>query len=269
MPRQNRILSPTHIYHVMVRGNSGRDIFLDEDDKQKLLKILISKKKENEFILYAYCLMDNHFHLVLKEHKDNISHIMKRINTTYVVYFNKKYQLDGHLFQNRFKSEIVETDDYLLALIRYVHNNPLKARLVDFPLDYQWSSYSSYVDFQQKDIVYTEDILTLFSEYLSQARSQFIDFSQEEEGKYDFLEYKEHERYEKELDTYSKIKYFRDQFLKRNKLSLNSLSERKNKPVRDKLIRELRDRSVYSDREIADFLNIDRGMVHRAGGKES
>jgi len=268
MPRQKRILSPTHVYHVMVRGNSGRDIFLDNDDRQRLLKIFINKKKENQFILYAYCLMDNHFHLVLKECEDNISHIMKRINTTYVLYFNKKYQTNGHLFQNRFKSEIVENDSYLLALIRYVHNNPLKTGLVSSHSDYLWSSYLSYVDSQNK-IVKNDDILKMFSEDLLQARYQFIDFSQEKEEKFKFLEYKKYNREKKEINTYSKMKNFRDQFLKRNKIQLDLLSERKNKEFRDKLIQELRDRSIFSDREIAEFLSIDRGMVHRVGRNES
>jgi putative transposase len=263
MPRQKRVLSPTQVYHVMVRGNSGRDIFLDNDDKQKLLRIIINKKRENQFILYAYCLMDNHFHLVLKECDDNISHIMKRINTTYVSYFNKKYQLNGHLFQDRFKSEIVESDAYLLALVRYVHNNPIKAGLVTFPKDYQWSSYLSYTTTNQKKVVNTEDILEIFSEDLLQARSQFIEFSQLREERYNFLDYKENNKYQKELNTDLKVKYFRDQFFKRNKLTLDLLSDRRNKALRDKLIQELKDKSVYSNREIAEFLNIRRGMVQQ------
>jgi putative transposase len=269
MPRQKRALSPTHIYHIMVRGNSGRDIFLDDDDREKLLKIISNKKRENEFILYAYCLMDNHFHLVLKEQKDNISHIMKRINITYVVYFNKKYQQNGHLFQDRFKSENVESDDYLLALVRYVHNNPLKAALVDFPQDYQWSSFLNYTctDSRYK-LVQTEDILRLFSEDFAKSVSQFIEFSLAEENKYNFLEYKEDDKGKREINTFSKASYFRDRYLERNKLTLESLSEKQHKVFRDKLIREFKSKSIYSDREIAEFLNIGRGMVQQVGRQE-
>jgi putative transposase len=268
MPRQKRVLSPTQVYHVMVRGNSGRYIFLDDDDKKKLLRIIFNKKRENEFILYAYCLMNNHYHLVLKEYNDNISHIMKRINTTYVVYFNKKYQIYGHLFQGRFKSEIVENDAYLLALIRYVHNNPVKAGLVSSIGGYRWSSYLSYID-SQNEIVNNDDILKFFSEDLVKARYQFIGFSQKKEEKYKFLEYKVHNSEKKEINTYSKFKNFRDQFLKRNKLNLDLISEKRNKKFLDKLIQELRKSSIYSEREIAELLNIDRGMVYRAGGIES
>ena len=269
MPRQKRVLSPTQVYHVMVRGNSGRDIFLDNDDRQRLLRIIINKKRENQFILYAYCLMDNHFHLVLKECDDNISHIMKRINTTYVVYFNKKYQINGHLFQNRFKSEIVENDAYLLALVRYVHNNPLKAGLVDTLENYQWSSFLYYIRPNTKKIVNTIDILKFFSEDPSQALHQFIEFSFKEEEKYSFLENKENKNNLRELNSDAKVKSFLDQFLKRNKLDLDSIFEKRNKGFRDKLIQELRERSIYSDREIAEFLNIDRGIIYRAGRNES
>jgi len=259
MCRQKRILSSSQIYHIMLRGNSGRDIFLDDEDRQKFLYTLTNKKKDNEFILYAYCLMDNHMHLVLKEKKDNISHIMKRINTVYAIYFNKKYQQSGHLFQDRFKSEVIESEPYLLAAIRYIHNNPLKAKLVKLPEDYKWSSYSEYLNNQTRMIV-TEDVLKLFSENLPKALSLFIKFSQEED-KRDFLEYKEDNQNKKEINTYQKALNFRDQYLKKNHLELTSLKERRNKIFRDKLISELKNKSVLADREIANLLEINRGIV--------
>ena len=266
MPRQSRQLSPTHIYHIMVRGNSGRDIFLEDQDRYKLLSILAIKKREEAFILYAYCLMDNHFHLVLKEKKDHISHIMSRINTTYVAYFNKKNQLKGHLFQDRFKSEVVESDAYLLALIRYVHNNPLKAGLVQIPQDYQWSSYLSYIKYGD-GLVQSSEVLKYFSEDLSQAREEFIDFSLEEDED-DFMDDHREEREQKEINTYDKAKYFRDQFLKRNHLTLEDLTDRRNKYLREKLIRGFKEKSVFSNREIAEFLHIGRGMVEQTSRRK-
>jgi len=259
MSRQKRILSSSQIYHIMLRGNSGRDIFLDDEDRKRFLYILTDKKKDNEFILYAYCLMDNHLHLALKENKDNISHIMKRINTTYAVYFNKKYQQSGHLFQDRFKSEVIENEPYLLEVIRYIHNNPLKARLVKLPEDYKWSSYSDYLNNQTKMVV-VEDILKLFSKNLPKALPLFIEFSQTEDN-HDFLECKEDNQNKKEISTHQKASNFRDQYLKRNHLELTSLKERRNKIFRDKLIRELKNKSVLSDREIANLLEINRGIV--------
>ncbi len=206
MSRQNRRLSSSHIYHIMFRGNSGRDIFLDDEDRKRFLYILTNKKKDNEFILYAYCLMSNHLHLILKENKDNISHIMKRINTTYAIYFNKKYQQSGHLFQDRFKSEVIKDEPYLLAVIRYIHNNPLKARLVKLPEDYKWSSYSEYINNRSR-LIAKEDILKLFSKNLPKALSLFIEFPQKEDN-YDFLEQKVGNQDKKRYKYLSKSRKF-------------------------------------------------------------
>lgn len=259
MSRQRRKLSSSQIYHVMLRGNSGRDIFIDDEDRHRFLNILTDKKKDNEFVLYAYCLMDNHIHLLLKENKDNISHIMKRIGTAYAVYFNKKYQQNGHLFQDRFKSEVIEGELYLLAVIRYIHNNPLKARLVKLPEDYKWSSYSEYLKNRTKMVI-VEDILKLFSKNLSKALPLFMKFSQAEDN-HDFLEYKEDNQTKKDINTYQKASNFRDQYLKRNHLELILLRKSRNKIFRDKLIRELKEKSILSNREIANLLEINRGIV--------
>jgi REP element-mobilizing transposase RayT len=259
MSRQRRKLSSSQIYHIMLRGNSGRDIFIDDEDRHRFLNILTDKKKDNEFVIYAYCLMDNHIHLLLKENKDNISHIMKRIGTAYAVYFNKKYQQNGHLFQDRFKSEVIEGELYLLAVIRYIHNNPLKARLVKLPEDYKWCSYSEYLKNRTKMVI-VEDILKLFSKNLSKALPLFMQFSQAEDN-HDFLEYKEDNQTKKDINTYQKASNFRDQYLKRNHLELILLRKRRNKIFRDKLIRELKEKSVLSNREIAILLEINRGIV--------
>ena len=259
MSRQRRKLSSSQIYHIMLRGNSGRDIFIDDEDRHRFLNILTDKKKDNEFVIYAYCLMDNHIHLLLKENKDNISHIMKRIGTAYAVYFNKKYQQNGHLFQDRFKSEVIEGELYLLAVIRYIHNNPLKARLVKLPEDYKWCSYSEYLKNRTKMVI-VEDILKLFSKNLSKALPLFMQFSQAEDN-HDFLEYKEDNQTKKDINTYQKASNFRDQYLKRNHLEFILLRKRRNKIFRDKLIRELKENSILSNREIANLLEINRGIV--------
>ena len=118
-------------------------------------------------------------------------------------------------------------------------------------------------------IVNNDDVLKIFSDDLLQAQRQFIDFLQKKKERYRFLEYKVHNMEKNEINTYFKVKIFQDQFLKRNKLDLDLVSEKRNKGFREKLIQELRRRSIYSDREIAGFLNIDRGMVYRAGRNES
>lgn len=146
MPRQRREISKTSVYHIMMRGNEKKDIFIDEEDKMKFIDILIEKKQDEAYYLYAYCLMNNHVHLIIKEGKDELSRIMKRINISYAHYFNDKYDRVGHIFQDRFRSEAIESEAYLLSAIRYIHMNPVKANVVKETSQYSWSSYNLYID---------------------------------------------------------------------------------------------------------------------------
>ena len=177
MPRQRRKLSKTGIYHVMLRGNERKSLFPKEEDYRKFLQILTNKKRDDSFLLYAYCLMSNHIHLLIRENKQNISQIMKRIKIAYAYYFNKKYNRVGHVFQDRFKSESIEEENYLLSVIRYIHHNPLKAKMVSDPISYPWSSYNFYLD-ESKNIIDKEDILTIFSSKVPEAIQRFQTFSQ-------------------------------------------------------------------------------------------
>lgn len=145
MPRQARVRSETGIYHAMVRGNNKSVIFWCEEDYRKFIQIIYLVKEISGFDLFAYCLMDNHAHLLLKEtDKVDVSDIMKRINIRYAMWHNYKYSRIGHFFQGRFKSEPVNDEAYYANVLRYIHQNPLKAgKCVDI-LDYEWSSYKKY-----------------------------------------------------------------------------------------------------------------------------
>ena len=263
MPRQRRAYSATQIYHIMVRGNAGRDIFLDDDDKKQFLRILSRKKRQTGFKLYAFCLMKNHFHLSLKEGHENISNIMRRINTTYALYFNKKYQLAGHLFQNRFKSENVEDDAYLISLIRYIHQNPVKAGIVLSPEEFPWSSCLYYF-FPEKNIyklVDIEEVLKIFSYDIEEGREQFKGFSQKEETTHNFLEDRIKNKQPKKINTEKKLISFVNKFLDEHKMALKELLKRENKSSRDQLILKLKDESIYSNKDIAEFLGTTRGII--------
>ena len=146
MSRQARVKSETGIYHVMLRGVNKQQIFLDAQDYKKFIQVLIDCKKASHFELYAYCLMNNHIHLLIKETEESVSTIMKRIGCRFVYWYNAKYQRVGHLFQDRFRSEPIETDEYFLCVLRYIHNNPVKAKLVDSCSDYEYSSYNWYFE---------------------------------------------------------------------------------------------------------------------------
>lgn len=145
MPRQPRQRSETGIYHVILKGIDGRNIFIEEGDRKKFLTQLFNAKGEGRFALLAYCLMDNHIHLLIEENED-IGTCMKRITVGYVRWHNFQYGRTGHLFQNRYLSEPVETDNYLMAVARYIHQNPVKAGMVEMADKYTWSSYRKYME---------------------------------------------------------------------------------------------------------------------------
>ncbi len=135
----------------MLRGINQQQIFEENKDCEKFLQVLKDCKAISEFDLFAYCLMGNHIHLLIQEKKEPIDQIMKRITTRFVYWYNIKYQRVGHLFQDRFKSEPVEDDGYFLTVIRYIHQNPIKAGICKSVQDYQYSSYNEY--FSESDLI--------------------------------------------------------------------------------------------------------------------
>ena len=157
MPRQERTKSGTGIYHVMLRGINRQDIFEDDEDYLQMtacLQGLTERYDENGVALeplctiYSYCLMSNHIHLLVREQKEDISSVMKRLGVAYAYYFNKKYQRNGHLFQDRFLSEPVNNIEYFMTLMRYIHQNPVHAGLAAEVRDYPWSSWAEYEGMQ-------------------------------------------------------------------------------------------------------------------------
>lgn len=144
MARQWRIEYSGALYHVLSRGNGGQDIFNTDDDRTLFLDLLEELVQRFNLEIYAYVLMSNHYHLLLKTLEPNLSRSMQWFGTTYTRKFNLKHHINGHLFQGRFKSIIVENDAYLLRLSCYIHRNPLRAGMVERLADYPWSSYPFY-----------------------------------------------------------------------------------------------------------------------------
>jgi putative transposase len=145
MPRAPRARSQSGIYHIMVRGIARQDVFLAGEDRMRYLETLDKTKHRADFDILGYCLMGNHIHLLLMESPgESISQTMHRIGTSYVRWFNSKYDRVGHLFQGRFLSVPVEQDPQFLAVLRYIHQNPVKAGIASTCLAYPWSSHSAY-----------------------------------------------------------------------------------------------------------------------------
>ncbi|MGV8146463.1 MAG: transposase [Alkaliphilus sp.] len=269
MPRVARRYSESQIYHIMIRGNERKDIFLDEEDKEFFLEIMEIQKDRRTFNLYAYCLMDNHVHLVLDEGDEySISEIMKAIQVSYVVYFNKKYSRTGHLFQGRFRSEAVEDDGYLLAVTRYVHNNPVEAKIVNNAHDFRWSSYNIYIDGEETNYLISKArILNYFgnktnaSITASEVISHFVSFTSEKATE-NFIEYKMKQRVEKVFKSKKDVVSYLERYLLEKKIELDEIS--KMKEERDELVQIISGKSNLSIREIATLLKMNRSAVHAA-----
>jgi len=144
MPRTARKKSVTNIYHVMLRGINRQVIFEDDGDKLYFMKVLQSCKEVSGFKLHAFCLMPNHVHLLIEPATEPLEIIFKRIGSRYVIWYNRKYQRTGHLFQDRFKSENVEDTQYYTTVLRYIMHNPMKAGIENQPGNYRWSSFLAY-----------------------------------------------------------------------------------------------------------------------------
>ena len=170
MPRRPRKQSDSGIYHVMLRGINRQVIFEDDGDRHYFMTTLKTCKELSGFQLYAFCLMTNHVHLLMEPGEEPLDVIFKRIGSRFAGWYNRKYQRVGHLFQDRFRSENVETDEYFMTALRYILQNPMKAGMETRPGSYRWSSYQAYV----KGSGSVTD--TAFAMNLSGGRDQLIEF---------------------------------------------------------------------------------------------
>lgn len=153
MPRSARKESGVGIYHVMMRGINHQNIFEDAEDNYQFINTLDRMRLRydddgnpcgSNCTYYAYCLMNNHFHLLIREREESVGETVKRIASSYVYYYNRKYLRDGHLFKERFRSEPVNDMAYFTTLLRYIHQNPVNAGIVEHVKDYEYSSWGEY-----------------------------------------------------------------------------------------------------------------------------
>lgn len=170
MPRLARKISKTGFYHVIIRGVNKETIFLDDEDRETFLHLLKYYKTELNCKIHSYCLMSNHVHLLIEDQKLKLGELMKNITCVYAGEFNKKYDRVGHLFQDRFKSQTVEDQYYLLRLIRYIHRNPEKAGICKTE-EYKWSSYNEIIN--RARIIEREFILSVYNNNKFYAINEF------------------------------------------------------------------------------------------------
>ena len=183
MPRGSREKCNCSIYHISVRGNNKQSIFCDDEDRVEYLKRLKRYKERYMVDIYAYCLMTNHIHLLIFDNDQDISKFMQGLNLSYAIYFNNKYNYTGHLFQERFSSQLVKNEAYLIYVSKYIHRNPIKAQLVQQPEAYKWSSYTVYLgEVDRFKIVDTGFVLSFFAPTYEEAQLLYEQYvSQQEE----------------------------------------------------------------------------------------
>ena len=177
MARPLRIAFPGAFYHVTARGNERKAVFKSIRDRQKFLEYLETATARYNALIHAYCLMDNHYHLLLETPSGNLPQIMRHINGAYTTYFNVKRARAGHLFQGRYKAIVVQMDAYAKELSRYIHLNPVRAKLAETPDKYEWSSYNFYIGVKKAPgWLHRDFILGYFGDKVSNAQLGYKKF---------------------------------------------------------------------------------------------
>jgi REP element-mobilizing transposase RayT len=177
MARPLRVEYPGAFYHVIARGNNREKLFKNDRDNEKFIEYLEKAVERFSIIIHTYCLMSNHYHLLVETPEANLSKAMQWVNVSYATYFNIKRRRHGHLFQGRFKAILIDADEYLKHLSRYIHLNPVRAKMVSSPAEYLWSSYGAFVG-QQKapQFLETHWLLSNFGKNKKVAQRNYRDF---------------------------------------------------------------------------------------------
>ena len=254
MPRTAREVSATGIYHVMVRGIDKRDIFLKVGDCRKFLSLVEKAREKSDFQLLGYCLMPNHVHLLLRTEEDPVGDVMKRITVGYAQYHNLVHNRFGHLFQNRFRSETVEDDTYFKTVLRYIHQNPVKAKMVDHPMAYRWSSFFEYMNPAHAKLTDVAFGLSLFT-----SSDQFIRFM-ETPSEDVCLDLEAHSR----ISDEDVIRHGKD-LMQEKEATWENLS----KGERLETVLKLREETGASHRQMARALGVHRCVIDRLMDKPS
>ena len=179
MARKRRVHYPGAVYHVMLHGNGGQGIFFDDEDRFYFGELLLEGVARFEHRIHGFCFMGNHVHLVVQVGVIPLSRIIQNASFRYTRWINKKQKRMGHLFQGRYKAILVDADQYLLELIRYVHLNPVRNGLVNDPEQYFWSSHAVYTGKRKMPWVHTEWVHAQFSRHLGHARRMYRRYVEE------------------------------------------------------------------------------------------
>jgi putative transposase len=282
MARPLRITYPGAVYHVTSRGNEQKPVFLDDEDRAGFLRILGHVTERYHWICHAYCLMDNHYHLLIETPEGNLSIGMRQLNGVYTQLFNRYHKRVGHLFQGRFKAILIQKDSHLLEVCRYVVLNPVRAGMVAKPEEWKWSSYAGTSGIGSPQPCLTPDwILGQFGSRKASAQRQYRKFVSEgiaQESIWKDVKAQSILGEEEFTETFSDyVKGYQDipeipktqRFLRRP--SLDSLFGDKvlhNLQKRNKAISTAVQAHGYSQREVADHLGMHFTSISRIMRRE-
>jgi len=183
MARPLRVEYAGACYHVMNRGITRENLFHDKRDREKFLEYLAKAAERFSVVVHTYCLMSNHYHLLLETPVLNLSVAIQWLNLSYATYCNKRYRRSGYLFQGRFKALLIDKNEYLTVLSRYIHLNPVRAKIVKNPVDYPWSSYPAYRDRRKgNDWLETGRVLEYFGKQGEEAVAEYTKYVEEVDG---------------------------------------------------------------------------------------
>ena len=252
MARQARNQSLTEYYHIIMRGNNRESIFSQQRQKQYFKEFLKEKIEEQLIDIAGYCIMDNHVHIIIKAEIGHLSKAIKSINIKYAMKFNKENRRIGHVFQDRFKSETIEDENYLIQVIKYIHNNPVKAKMVKSPREYRWSSYNEHIG---QNIIVSDKQKEIILD-INNGINKFVIFHTEQDDN-EYLEIKEdidNYRLEKAQEIISK--YFQEKGISEAK-EINRYPQ-----YMEELIKKLLNNTKLSHRKIANLLEVSNNIVH-------
>ena len=269
MARPLRIEYPGAVYHITNRGNDKKDVFKDDQDRETFLKILTFVNKRYHWLCHAYCLMDNHYHLMIETPDGNLSLGMRQLNGVYTQARNKRRNKTGHLFQGRYKAILIQKDTHLLEVCRYVVLNPVRARMVEKPEDWKWSSYLATVGKEPPHPCLTTDwILGQFSRARAKAEKEYRQFVHWGIGKTIWNEVKgqallgeeefvdslaDHLRRHKDIPEIPKSQRYANRPALDKLLSESIIMDKRK---RDKKIAEAVEKHGYTQRAIANHLGM-------------
>ncbi len=272
MSRPLRVEYPGAIYHVTSRGNARSDIYLTQQDRRTFLSILEQTCERYHWRCYAWCLMTNHYHLVIETEQANLSRGMRQLNGIYTQTFNRTHQRVGHLFQGRYKAILVEKDSYLLEVIRYVILNPVRAHIIKTAGQYPWSSYRAMIDkVTPPEWLAKDKILGHFGKRLSTAQKHFIHFIREGVNQPSLWEQLRQQLYLGDEQFVHRQQMKQD--LERDLTEIPKIQRRHAITSLDDYARKYHQRndaiyaayksSVYSQKDIADYFNLHYSSVSK------